>query len=287
MNRREILKWSVLASASAFLPNLPELRSHCAAQAVKPAAEGTPCKVGIWNSDFDRAKALGLDCLQISLPLRPTGGMNDFRNPEARAKALAKSAETGIEITSLAMGEFNGNPFWQIDDAVEQVSSCIDVMAAMKVRYVLISYFGKGKVDTDEKYAETIRRFRELAPKAEDAGVVLTIEAPMKFNEHLRLIEGIDSPAVRIFYDPGNMIHLYQNTEQICDDILKLKGLIAAAHAKDSSILGKGRIDYSKIFKAYHEAGYFGSQVIEGSTDKNLGWEESMRQNAAYLRTLR
>jgi len=279
LNRREMLKAGVMGTAGTLL---------CGGSLAKCLADENigPCKVGIWSSNFDQAKALGMDCLQISLPLRPTGKGSDMRVPAIRDRILTQSAETGIEITSLAMGEFNGNPFWSIPDAVEQVSSCIDVMAAMNVKHVLISYFGRGKIDTDEKYAETIRRFRELAPKAEDKGVVLTIEAPMKYHEHLRLIEGIDSPAVRIFYDPGNMIRLYKTTEEVCEDILKLKGLIVAAHAKDSTILGKGKLDYVKIFKAYREAGYFGTQVLEGSVDKNVGWEESMRQSAAYLRSI-
>ncbi|MBQ2821798.1 MAG: sugar phosphate isomerase/epimerase [Thermoguttaceae bacterium] len=277
INRREMLKISALASGSFMAAGaLPSILN---------AAESKPCKVGIWSSNFDQARSLGLDCLQVSLPLRPTG--KDLRVKEEREKMLAKSAETGIEITSLAMGEFNGNPFWKIPDAVEQVSSCIDVMAAMNVKHVLISYFGKGRIDTDEKYEETIKRFRELAPKAEENGVILTIEAPMKYHEHLRLIEGIDSPAVRIFYDPGNMIRLYSSTEEVCEDIIKLKGLIVAAHAKDSTILGKGKLDYVKIFKAYREAGYSGTQVIEGSIDRNVGWEESIRQGAAYLRSIR
>lgn len=295
VNRREMLRFSALCAAGAVLPGVnPLSRINPLAGTVSAADAGAGAgaepfvyKVGIWSSDFEKAKALGLDCIQISFPLRPNGGANDMRLPEVREKMLAKSAETGIEITSLAMGEFNGNPFWEIPDAVEQVSSCIDAMAAMNVKHVLISYFGKGHINTDEKYAETIRRYKELAPKAEEKGVVLAIEAPLKYNEHLRLVEGVNSPAVRIFYDPGNIIHLYGNTEGVCDDIRHLKGLIVAAHAKDSTVLGKGRIDYAKIFDAYRDAEYFGTQVLEGSVDKDLGWDESMRQSAALIRSLK
>jgi len=274
LTRRQMLQMTAACAAACALP------------ASLKAADSAPCQVGIWSSNFDQAKNLGLDCLQISLPLRPTG--NDLRLKENQEKTLAKSAETGIGIDCLAMGEFNGNPFWEIPDAVEQVSTCIDVLAAMKVKSVLISFFGKGNLNTDEKYDETIRRFRELAPKAEEKGVILAIEAPLKYDSHLRLLEGIKSPAVKIFYDPGNMRHLYaDDTDAICEDILKLKGEIVAVHAKDGGILGKSKLDYAKIFKAYSAAGFTGAQIIEGSTDGKLGYEESIRQDTAYLKSLR
>lgn len=132
LSRREMLRLSALCAAGAAF-------SGTGALSVLADEKPFVYKVGIWSSDFDRAAALGLDCIQISFPLRPNGGANDMRLPEVREKMLAKSKETGIEITSLAMGEFNGNPFWEIDDAVEQVSSCIDAMAAMNVKNVLIS----------------------------------------------------------------------------------------------------------------------------------------------------
>ena len=205
---------------------------------------------------------------------------------EARALALAKSEETGVKIDSFAMGQFNSFPFWEIEDAVEQVSSCIDAMAEMKVKFMLLSHFGRGAIKTDEQYDISIRRYREVGKKAADKGVVIAIEAPMTYKEHMRLIEGIQSPGVQIFYDPGNMSRFYPDTEGICQDILQLKGHIVAAHAKDYAGLLGAKLDYAKIFKAYAEAGYTGSQVIEGSVDRTLGWEESMLRDAAYLRSL-
>lgn len=246
-------------------------------------------EVGAWESGldgFDRAKRVGLDVLQISFPFRPNGCPNDFRSPEARAKYLDKSAETGVRIEAFAMGEFNEYPFWAQDDTVEQVSSCIDAMAAMKVKYVLISYFGAGDPKNDEEWDEIIRRYKLLAPKAEGAGVVLTIEAPWNAEQHHRVVDAVDSPAVAVFYDPGNMIWFFDGTDEICDDIRKLKGLIKACHIKDDNLIGKGKIDYQKILNTYREIGFFGPQIVEGSVRGDLGWEESMRQNIAYIKSL-
>lgn len=273
--RREMLK------ASLF--------SLCAAPFSGAFAEGKNVyEVGAWMSglnDFEKAKSVGLDVLQVSFPFRPNGAENDFRSKEARAKYMAKSAETGVRIEALAMGEFNSYPFWAQDDTVEQVSACIDAMKEMKVKYVLISYFGTGNPSKDEEWDEIINRYKQLAPKAEAAGVVLTIEAPWNAEQHHRVVDAVNSPAVAVFYDPGNMIGLFHETDAICDDIRKLKGLIKACHIKDSTIIGKGAIDYQKILDAYREVGFFGPQIVEGSINSDLGWEESMKENIAYIKS--
>ena len=276
ITRREMIKSSLLTlGAVSCLPNLL-------------AEEKNVYEVGAWLSglgDFERAKKIGLDVIQISFPLRPNGAENDFRSPEARTKYLDQSAKTGVRIEALAMGAFNEYPFWAQDDTVEQVSACIDAMKAMRVKYVLISYFGDGNPQTNDQWDEIIRRYKILAPKAEDAGVVLTIEAPWNAEGHRRVVDAVNSPAVQVFYDPGNMVHLFGDTEWICDDIRKLKGLIKACHIKDDNIIGKGQIDYQKVMDAYREIGFFGPQIVEGSVVGELGWEESMRQNIAYIKS--
>ncbi len=277
ITRREMLKTSLVSlGAAAFAPNLF-------------SGQKNVYEVGAWMSglnDFERAKNVGLDVIQVSFPFRPNGAENDFRSPDARAKYVAKSAETGVRIEALAMGEFNEYPFWAQDDTVEQISACIDAMKAMQVKYLLISYFGAGDPKKDEEWDEIIRRYKLLAPKAEDAGVVLTIEAPWNAEQHHRVVDAVNSPAVAVFYDPGNMIWLFHDTDKICDDIRKLKGHIKACHIKDNNLIGKGEIDYTKVLDTYREIGFFGPQIVEGSINGDLGWEESMKRNIAYIKSL-
>lgn len=277
ITRRKMIKSSLLTlGAAALVPSLSANEKHV-------------YEVGAWMSslsDFERAKNIGLDVIQVSFPLRPNGAEYDFRSSEARAKYLDKSAQTGVRIEAFAMGEFNEKPFWAQDDTIEQVSACIDAMKAMNVKYVLISYFGSGDPKTDDEWDEIIRRYKILAPKAEDAGAVLTIEAPWNAEGHHRVVDAVNSPAVQVFYDPGNMVNIFGDTDWICNDIRKLKGLIKACHIKDDNIIGKGKIDYRKVLDTYREIGFFGPQIVEGSVVGELGWEESMRQNIAYIKSV-
>ena len=244
-------------------------------------------KVGSWLNGltaFDNAKEWRLDTVQLSFPFK-TGGPNDFRDPEVCRKFVAKSEETGIVISSLALAEFNGNPLWLIDDAEERVSICIDAMVRLKTKVVLVPFFGKAILDSDEKFETTIARLKKMAPKAEKAGVTLAIESTLGADGHFRIMNGVNSPAVQVYYDPGNMIRRFGTTDKICSDIIALKGHLAETHAKDSGLLGTGKIDYVKILDTYRKVGYTGPLTLEGSVDKKLGFGPSQTRNADYLRS--
>ena len=237
---------------------------------------------------FAMAKEIGLDGSQVSFMMTEEAAY-DLRKPEVQKLFLRNAEETGMKIASFAIGNGNDCPFWQLDDAVQRMSDCLRSMVAMGCagKCVLLPFFGKASMDTDDKVVETIKRLKRVAPCAKDLGVTIALELPQHSAMYLRIIQEVDSPAVRAYYDPGNMVSLFNgNTDAICEDILKLTGLIAEAHAKDTGLLGKGVIDYAKIMVAYRKAGYTGWQVLEGSVDAKLGHKESYRRNAEYLRKL-
>ncbi len=277
INRRMMLKLSL---AAGTILSLDEISSAANKKSVY--------KIGAWMNGlkaFDNAKISGLDVLQMSFPFNK-GGDADFRDPEVCKKFIDRSRETGIPVTSLALANFNENPFWRIDDAEQRVSDCLDAMVRLGVKNVLVPFFGPGTLNEEERFRITIKRLKNLVPKAEDCGVILAIESTLNAEGHLRIINEVSSPSLQIFYDPGNMIRNFGNTEGICADIQKLKGLIAAVHAKDSTLIGKGKIDYAKIFDTYRQIGYTGPQIIEGSRGKGMDMNESNRRNAEYLRTV-
>ena len=286
-SRRNFLKQSAFAlGAAGFAGRLAA--SDRTESGQKSSETQSVYRVGAWLGGIDAcqtAKKEGLDVVQLAFPFRP-GGENDFRDPDVCARYREKSLETGVEICSLAMGEFNGHPFWKEDDAESLVSECIAAMTRLGVKNVLFGFFGEATLDSDDKMNETIRRLKNLAPKAADAQVTLAVESTLDAEGHLRILEGVDSPAVKVYYDPGNMIHRFPDTDAIVADILKLTDRIAEVHAKDAGLLGKGKIDYGKILAAYRKANYFGPQVLEGSTDPDLGPSESRRRNAEYLKSL-
>ena len=103
------------------------------------------------------------------------------------------------------------------------------------------SFCGHPDNFTDAAIAEAATSFKPLAREAEAAGVLVTLEIHFAtvlcdWNACRKLIETIDSPAVKINLDAANMIRYYDywnSTEYIREGIESLSGMIETCHAKD------------------------------------------------------
>lgn len=233
---------------------------------------------------FAVAKEIGLDGIQASFG-RP-GGDFDLRDERVRRDYQKAGEETGVEIASLAMGILNSVPFAVEDVAVEWLSQCIDVMAAMGQKIVLVAFFGKGDIrGKPDLQDEVIRRLKKLAPKAEQAGVILGVESYLNADDHLRILEGVGSPAVQVYYDVANM---HYSGYDIFAELRQLgRDRICQIHLKESGhLLGKGPIDFVKIRDVLGEIGYYDWLIIEGATEKDRSVVDCYKDNCRYLKEL-
>jgi sugar phosphate isomerase/epimerase len=118
---------------------------------------------------------------------------------------------------------------------------------------------------TAETWRKSVAAIRQILKDSAGMKVPLGIEAVNMTamnnpRAHIRLIEEIGDPRVKVCLDPVNMIHLgtyFRNTELIQECFELLGGHIVAAHAKDTWVLpnrmsayitevapGKGILDY-------------------------------------------
>ena len=233
---------------------------------------------------FDVAKQIGLDGVQVSFD--EVGARYDLRKPEVRDEYAAASKKTGIAISSLAMGVLNSRPYATDDEAEQWVSQCIDVMAAMGQKIVLLAFFSKGDIlDRPDLQAKVVERLKKVAPKAEQAGVVLGIESWLDADTHLKMLDAIASPAVKVYYDLGNMnkkgYDVYAELRQLGRD------RICQIHTKEYGyLLGEGRNDYTKVKAALDEIGWSGWLIIEGATISGKSMIECYQHNQRYLRSV-
>jgi L-ribulose-5-phosphate 3-epimerase len=194
------------------------------------------------------------------------------------------SARTGVEIASFAIGELNNVPLKSDPRAERWVAEGIEIASAMKVKIILVPFFGKGDLKGDPAGTEAvIAALKRLAPKAARAGVILALESWLSAEDHLGIIEKVGSPAVEVYYDVGN-------SQEAGYDILKeirlLSRRICQFHAKDyKDLYGKGSMDFPAVRAAMEDIGYSGWLVIEG-TQFPLGLEQSILYDLNYLRSL-
>lgn len=233
---------------------------------------------------FEIAKTIGLDGVQVSFG--EPGGDFDLRDAKVRQQYADASSQTGVQIASLAMGVLNSIPFSSDPRTVDWVSECIDVMAAMGQKIVLLAFFGKGDIrDKRDLQDEVIRRLKQLAPKAEEKRVILGIESTLNVDDHLRILDGVGSPAVKVYYDVANMHYAGYD---IFAEMRRLgRDRICQIHMKEyKHLLGQGPIDFPKIRDVLGEIGYYDWLIIEAATVKGRSVVDCYRDNQKYLRSL-
>ena len=229
-------------------------------------------------------KKIGLDGVQISL-----GTLDDdmqLRQQKVQQQYKDACSKYDMEIGGIAIGEMNNIPYKSDPRAEQWVSDSIDVAKAMGVKVVLLAFFYKGDLKNDwEGTKETIRRLKKVAPKAEDNGITLGLETWLSADEHMHIIDGVNSPNVKVYYDVANSNKMGYD---IYGEIRALGNEnICEFHAKENEhLLGKGRIDFEEVRKAIDDIGYEGWVQIEAAVPKDADMFESYVWNNKYLRSV-
>ena len=250
-----------------------------------------PYKIGICDWDLGAtgnpksialAKELGFDGVEVSY--QPEGEFS-LSQPKNRELFLATAKKESIEIASLAMGILNEVPLATAEPTEGWVADCIDAMDAMKVKNVLLAFFGNGDIkDNVESRNKAIEKIKRLAPKAAEKKVTLGIESYLNAKEHLEMLEKIGSDAVKIYYDEQNMLTKEYPIYDDMELLLKEKA-ICQLHCKEyGSRLGQGKVDFPRIRDLLEKYDYRGWLIVETSVEGD--WKESQKANVAYLRKI-
>ncbi|MBM4092175.1 MAG: sugar phosphate isomerase/epimerase [Planctomycetes bacterium] len=230
------------------------------------------------------AKEIGLDGVQVSFGEK--GVRYDLRNPDVRQEYADACEKLNVRIASLAMGVLNSRPYASDADAEQWVADCIDVMAVMNQKVVLLAFFGNGDIkDNPAAQQHVISRLKKVAPRAERAGVVLGVESWLNADEHLRILDAVGSPAVQVYYDVANMemrgYDIYKEIRQLGRE------RICEVHAKENdSLLGQGKVDFPKVKEALDDIGWTGWLIIESANPAGRSVVENYKLNRQYLRSV-
>lgn len=230
---------------------------------------------------FEVAKQIGLDGVQVSL-----GTASDdmrLRKPAVQAEYQDAARKAGLQIASLAIGELNNVPYKSDPRTIAWVSDSIDVCQALGLKVVLLAFFHKDDLRGDKPGVdEVVRRLKEVAPKAEKAGVILGIESWLSADEHLEIIDRVGSNSVQVYYDLCNS---NDRGYDIYAEIRKLGKRICEFHAKENgALLGQGKVDFAKARKAMDDIDYHGWVEIEGAVPPGAKMLPSYQANCKFMR---
>lgn len=241
------------------------------------------------DSDIDAfavAKQIGLDGIMVNMGSEK----NDLhlRQPAVQQAYLKAAKETGVQISSLALGVLNDVPYKSDPRTVQWVWDTIDVAKGLGAPVILLAFFNKNDLRNDAAgKKEVIRRLKEAAPKAEKAGVILGIESYLSAAEHLDIMQQVGSKAVKAYID-------FRNTADAGYDVLKeVKQLgaknICELHMKENGfLLGRGSLPWPQIRDLIYEMGYYGDgwMQIEWAMPDGADVVQSYQHNLQFLHAL-
>jgi sugar phosphate isomerase/epimerase len=288
--------WAAAIALATFRPAIGIQGRAFEAERTSRAEPGAPAseekiRLGVcdWTIEksgdpgaFGLAAKLGLAGVQASLAIKDD--VVALTRPEVRRLLLEASERSGVALVSFAIGVLNDVPLKSDPRAAKWLEQGIEVCKATGAKRILVPFFGKGELRNDPPGIETvIAILKKIAPAAEKAGVVLALESYLSAEDHIRILDRVGSPAVRVYYDVGNS---QDAGYDIVKEIRLLGNRICEFHAKDTrDLYGKGSMDFRAVKMAMDDIGYAGWLVIEG-TKLPLGVEKSIRYDADFLRSV-
>jgi sugar phosphate isomerase/epimerase len=248
---------------------------------------------------LDTIAGLGFRLVDLGM-LRPFNvGENQFRalhldalTADANEISLVRDelAERDLQLVAVNAGGGYLNLAWERDEAIEYVARSVEICRDLGGRVVTIQS-GKLLRGTDWKAnAEyVVPAVRDLAARAEQAGVELHIEGP-----HLEMLTHdlqttsdfmtlVDHHNVFVTMDPS---HIVVADEDPVEVTRTLAPRIRHVHIRDGAgaspviVPGLGEIDFPGFVRVLREHGYAGPMMIELCQDES---EDYDRSNERFL----
>jgi sugar phosphate isomerase/epimerase len=291
MTRRRFLASAAAAAISTAL--LPSCRT--------PTPRGPRYRIAVCDwmilkrqkpGAFPLAKEIGADGVEVdmgSLGERETFD-NQLAKPEVRRQFLDTAAGLNLEICSIAMSGFYAQSFAERPTVPRMLDDCLDTMKGMNVK---IAFLPLGVQNDLVRHPELrpaiVERLKAIAPKAEQAGVIIGLETSLDAAGEVQLLKEIGSPAVRIYFNFANAL---QNGRDLCAELRTLgKDRICQIHCTNQDgfwLQDDPKIDLPRVKQTLDEMGWRGWLVIErsrkASDPRNV--KGNFSANTSYLKSI-
>ena len=230
------------------------------------------------------AAKLGFQGVQVSFGRKIVDGKLPVDNRETIARYLALSKEHNIQIDGTCVDRLHDNGLKSDKLAPKWVLDSIRLTKELQTKVLLLPFFGKWALKTDDEKKYVGDALRDLAPEAEKAGVILGLEDTISAEDNVRIMERSGSKNVLVYYDVGN------STLAGFDVVKEIRWLgrdrICQFHLKDNPhFLGEGQIQFRPILQAIKDIGFEGYANLETDARPDAV-NADMHRNLAYIRNV-
>ena len=250
-----------------------------------------PNRVGEWESEFERAKQIGAECIELLIERR--ADLYDLVHPlasDTNADHLKSViASTGVPVLSI-------HTFFEHDATyAEELKTIVIRAAAVGARMIMVPFF--------DEYSITGGRIRSdiaalLAPAIGEAaarGMKIGIEAEVSAQDIVEFTGHCSVPlTVGINYDIGNA---FACGFPVLEEIRAYGKHIVGVHVKDrtrlpdglagkTTPLGSGSADLKGAINEMIVAGYAGPFIVQGARQEGRDDNTVVAEYISLVRTL-
>jgi L-ribulose-5-phosphate 3-epimerase len=229
------------------------------------------------------AKSLGLEGLQVTLGRTPAGGLL-LEDSALQAALVAESKKQNLPLDAAYIDILHANCLKNDPKARALVAKGIEVTRNLHAPILMTVFFGKCSVLNRVELDYTADVFKELAPEAERAGILLGFENLLNAEDNARALDRVGSKAFKVYYDVGN------STNMVGVDAAKEirwlgRDRICQLHFKDKGYLGQGKVDFPAVLAALRDIGFAGYANLETNSPSG-SMADDLKKNLSYLRSL-
>lgn len=252
-----------------------------------------------------KAREAHLNGIQVSVGLDPDNV--PLREERVRRRYIELGKKHGIVFHSVAAGRLlNQIPLKSEPQSAVYVIDALEAAKALGSTNILMAFFGKGDLRSRDANGElknlsksafssyqldhtgvdrVVAALRQIAPRAEDLGVVMGLENTLTAKQNLEIMDRVSSEMLQVYYDVGNS---WGNGYDVPGEILMLgNNRICEIHLKDreSRLLGtpEGQVQFEKVAEACRKIGYDKWYVLETRGRENRFLEDT-RYHAAFAK---
>ena len=292
---------------------------HAASSILTASQASSKIAMCDWNlgpscdpSLIPKASEANLQGIQVSVGTRPD--FMPLREDAVRKQYLELGKQHGIAFPSVAAGSIlNRIPLRSEPQSAVYVIDAVEAAAALGSTNILIAFFGNGDLRhkdsmgelrdvsdgpfssyaLDEKGVDrVVEALRQIAPRAEDAGIELGLENTLTAEQNLDILDRVGSPMLKVYYDVGNSTAYGYD---VPTEIRRLgNDLICEIHIKETlgiddpnrGLLGgpaSGGVDFEGVAAACGDIGFDKWFVLELSGRENRFIEDT-RSNVDFVR---
>lgn len=215
----------------------------------------------------------GLTDLQAGVGTEIFSGMG-LADERRREEYLEADEEFGVKVTSVSPQFVDDYSFTHPSSTQEEevtdhlIREAIRMCGIFRCGSFLLPVLGKNDIRDGASFHRAVRKIREYSEMASAQGIMTCLEINQSVSVIRDLLDAVDSPMLKIFFDSQNMYAAEGTCMVRC--YRELQDVIGGIHVKDGlgpvlsgSLLGEGDSGFFRTVEAIRESSYSGSVFIE------------------------